>query len=47
VLVDDLTDPAPAMTVAHLNVITVLSRGLAAKCINPIVDPLDSTSTIL
>jgi F-type H+-transporting ATPase subunit beta len=44
---DDLTDPAPATTFAHLDVTTVLSRGLAAKGIYPIVDPLDSTSTML
>ncbi|KAH0849794.1 LOW QUALITY PROTEIN: hypothetical protein HID58_096086, partial [Brassica napus] len=40
---DDLTDPAPATTFAHLDATTVLSRGLAAKA----VDPLDSTSTML
>ncbi|EXB77873.1 ATP synthase subunit beta [Morus notabilis] len=44
---DDLTDPAPATTFAHLDATTVLSSGLAAKAINPAVDPLDSTSTIL
>nr|QWZ47369.1 ATP synthase CF1 beta subunit [Drosera peltata] len=44
---DDLTDPAPATTFAHLDTTTVLSRGLAAKGIYPAVDPLDSTSTIL
>ncbi|KAG4162203.1 hypothetical protein ERO13_D01G102294v2 [Gossypium hirsutum] len=44
---DDLTDPAPATTFAHLDATTVLSRGLAAKCIYPAVDPLDSTSTML
>ncbi|KAG4109419.1 hypothetical protein ERO13_1Z050092v2 [Gossypium hirsutum] len=47
VLADDLTDPAPATTFAHLNATTVLSRGLAAKGIYPAVDPLDSTSTML
>lgn len=44
---DDLTDPAPAATFAHLDGTTVLSRGLAAKGIYPAVDPLDSTSTML
>jgi F-type H+-transporting ATPase subunit beta len=44
---DDLTDPAPAITFAHLDATTVLSRGLAAKGIYPAVDPLDSTSTML
>nr|YP_009424127.1 ATP synthase CF1 subunit beta [Schizaea pectinata]APT66067.1 ATP synthase CF1 subunit beta [Schizaea pectinata] len=44
---DDLTDPAPATTSAHLDATTVLSRGLAAKGIYPAVDPLDSTSTML
>jgi F-type H+-transporting ATPase subunit beta len=44
---DDLTDPAPAVTFAHLDATTVLSRGLAAKGIYPAVDPLDSTSTML
>jgi F-type H+/Na+-transporting ATPase subunit beta len=44
---DDLTDPAPATTFAHLDATTVLSRGLASKGIYPIVDPLDSTSTML
>jgi F-type H+-transporting ATPase subunit beta len=44
---DDLTDPAPATTVAHLDATTVLSRNLAAKGIYPAVDPLDSTSTML
>nr|YP_009589848.1 ATP synthase CF1 beta subunit [Selaginella tamariscina]QBL76431.1 ATP synthase CF1 beta subunit [Selaginella tamariscina] len=43
---DDLTDPAPATTFAHLDATTVLSRGLAAKGIYPAVDPLDSTSTM-
>ena len=41
---DDLTDPAPATTFAHLDATTVLSRGLASKGIYPAVDPLDSTS---
>jgi F-type H+-transporting ATPase subunit beta len=44
---DDLTDPAPATTFAHLDATTVLSRNLASKGIYPAVDPLDSTSTIL
>ena len=44
---DDLTDPAPATTFAHLDATTVLSRGLASKGIYPAVDPLDSTSTML
>jgi F-type H+/Na+-transporting ATPase subunit beta len=44
---DDLTDPAPATTFAHLDGTTVLSRNLAAKGIYPAVDPLDSTSTML
>ncbi|KAF3638244.1 ATP synthase subunit beta, chloroplastic [Capsicum annuum] len=44
---DDLTDPAPSMTFAHLDATTILSRGLAAKGIYPEVDPLDSTSTML
>jgi F-type H+-transporting ATPase subunit beta len=44
---DDLTDPAPATTFAHLDATTVLSRNLAAKAIYPAVDPLDSTSTML
>ncbi|MEL4894760.1 F0F1 ATP synthase subunit beta [Crocosphaera sp. Alani8] len=44
---DDLTDPAPATTFAHLDGTTVLSRGLASKGIYPAVDPLDSTSTML
>ncbi|XBI60564.1 hypothetical protein VPH35_041480 [Triticum aestivum] len=47
VLADDLTDPAPATTFAHLDATTVLSRGLASKGIYPAVDPLDSTSTML
>ncbi|XP_047259974.1 ATP synthase subunit beta, chloroplastic-like [Capsicum annuum] len=45
--VDDLTDPTPAMTFAHLDATTILLRGLAAKDIYPAVDPLDSTSTML
>ncbi|KAL5582171.1 hypothetical protein UlMin_014613 [Ulmus minor] len=45
--VDDLTDPAPTTTFAHLDATTVLLRGLAAKGIYPAVDPLDSTSTML
>ncbi len=44
---DDLTDPAPATTFAHLDATTVLSRDLAAMGIYPAVDPLDSTSRIL
>jgi F-type H+-transporting ATPase subunit beta len=44
---DDLTDPAPATTFAHLDATTVLSRNLASKGIYPAVDPLNSTSTIL
>lgn len=44
---DDLTDPAPATTFAHLDATTVLSRGIAALGIYPAVDPLDSTSRIL
>ncbi|HIK06055.1 MAG TPA: F0F1 ATP synthase subunit beta [Trichormus sp. M33_DOE_039] len=44
---DDLTDPAPATTFAHLDGTTVLSRSLAAKGIYPAVDPLGSTSTML
>ncbi|XP_038904427.1 ATP synthase subunit beta, chloroplastic-like [Benincasa hispida] len=44
---DDLTDPTPATTFAHLDATTVLSRGLAAKGIYPAIDPLDSTSTML
>nr|ASQ39811.1 ATP synthase CF1 beta subunit [Glaucocystis sp. BBH] len=44
---DDLTDPAPATTFAHLDATTVLSRNLAAKGIYPAVDPLDSNSTML
>merc|ERR1712194_461661 len=41
---DDLTDPAPATTFAHLDATTVLSRGIAELGIYPAVDPLDSTS---
>jgi F-type H+-transporting ATPase subunit beta len=44
---DDLTDPAPASTFAHLDATTVLSRGIAEKGIYPAVDPLDSTSRML
>jgi F-type H+-transporting ATPase subunit beta len=44
---DDLTDPAPATTFAHLDATTVLNRDIAAKGIYPAVDPLDSTSRIL
>jgi F-type H+/Na+-transporting ATPase subunit beta len=44
---DDLTDPAPATTFAHLDATTVLSRALSAIGIYPAVDPLDSTSTVL
>lgn len=44
---DDLTDPAPATTFAHLDSTVVLSRSLAELGIYPAVDPLDSTSTIL
>merc|ERR1712018_544793 len=44
---DDLTDPAPATTFAHLDATTVLSRGIAELVIYPAVDPLDSTSRIL
>jgi len=42
---DDLTDPAPATTFAHLDTTTVLSRALTEIGIYPAVDPLDSTST--
>ena len=42
---DDLTDPAPATTFAHLDATTVLSREIAAIGIYPAVDPLDSSST--
>ena len=44
---DDLTDPAPAATFAHLDATTVLSRSIAELGIYPAVDPLDSTSRIL
>ncbi len=44
---DDLTDPAPANTFAHLDSTIVLNRAIAAKGIYPAVDPLDSTSTVL
>ncbi|MFP4016866.1 MAG: F0F1 ATP synthase subunit beta, partial [Halanaerobiales bacterium] len=44
---DDLTDPAPATTFAHLDATTVLSRSIVEKGIYPAVDPLDSTSRIL
>jgi F-type H+-transporting ATPase subunit beta len=44
---DDLTDPAPATTFAHLDATTVLSRQIAERGIYPAVDPLDSTSRIL
>jgi F-type H+-transporting ATPase subunit beta len=44
---DDLTDPAPANTFAHLDATTVLSRSISEKGIYPAVDPLDSTSRIL
>jgi len=44
---DDLTDPAPAASFAHLDATTVLSRDIAAKGIYPAVDPLDSTSRML
>ncbi len=44
---DDLTDPAPATTFAHLDATTVLSRNIASMGIFPAVDPLDSTSRIL
>ncbi len=44
---DDLTDPAPATTFAHLDATTVLSRAIAELGIYPAVDPLDSTSTML
>ena len=44
---DDLTDPAPATTFAHLDATTVLSRNIASQGIYPAVDPLDSTSRIL
>ena len=44
---DDLTDPAPATSFAHLDATTVLSRAIAEKGIYPAVDPLDSTSRVL
>lgn len=44
---DDLTDPAPATTFAHLDATTVLSRSISSLGISPAVDPLDSTSRIL
>jgi F-type H+-transporting ATPase subunit beta len=44
---DDLTDPAPASTFAHLDATTVLSRSIAEKGIYPAVDPLDSTSRMM
>ncbi|MGN1479515.1 MAG: F0F1 ATP synthase subunit beta [Acutalibacteraceae bacterium] len=44
---DDLTDPAPATTFAHLDATTVLSRNIASQGIFPAVDPLESTSRIL
>ena len=44
---DDLTDPAPATTFAHLDATTVLSRSIASLGIFPAVDPLESTSRIL
>ena len=44
---DDLTDPAPATTFAHLDATTVLSRAIASQGIYPSIDPLDSTSRIL
>merc|ERR1712217_591818 len=44
---DDLTDPAPATTFAHLDATTVLSRSVAERGIYPAVDPLDSTSRIM
>ena len=44
---DDLTDPAPATTFAHLDATTVLSRKIVEQGIYPAVDPLESTSRIL
>ena len=44
---DDLTDPAPATSFAHLDATTVLSRSIAEKAIFPAVDPLDSTSRMM
>lgn len=46
-LPDDLTDPAPATTFAHLDATTVLSRKIVEQGIYPAVDPLESTSRIL
>lgn len=44
---DDLTDPAPATTFAHLDAITVLNRALTELGIYPAVDPLDSSSRMM
>ncbi len=44
---DDLTDPAPATTFAHLDATTVLSRAISELGIYPAVDPLDSSSRIM
>jgi F-type H+-transporting ATPase subunit beta len=44
---DDLTDPAPANTFAHLDSTVVLARSIAELGIYPAVDPLDSTSTVM
>ncbi|MFX5957149.1 F0F1 ATP synthase subunit beta, partial [Acinetobacter baumannii] len=44
---DDLTDPAPATSFAHLDATTVLSRAISELGIYPAVDPLDSTSRVL
>merc|ERR1719215_787683 len=44
---DDLTDPAPATTFAHLDATTVLPRSVAERGIYPAVDPLDSTSRMM
>src|SRR6202008_2796638 len=44
---DDLTDPAPATSFAHLDATTMLARDIAAMGIFPAIDPLDSTSRIL
>ena len=44
---DDLTDPAPATICAHLDVVAILSKGLASKGIYSVVNPLDSNSTML
>ena len=44
---DDLTDPAPATTFAHLDASTVLSRNIASQGIYPAVDPLESSSRLL